>query len=97
MPLLQSIRMADLFVGGRGGFELFALAAGVPAITVFDEDGWWERLRLWPERLWDENPLRGFVRAKEFDAQRELDELVLPWLTQVLASRANAAALRAVS
>ncbi|MEX2159429.1 MAG: hypothetical protein WEB04_08505 [Dehalococcoidia bacterium] len=97
MPLLQSIRMADLFIGGRGGFELFALAAGVPAITVFDEDGWWEQRRLWPERLWDENPLRGFVRASQFDAQRELSDPVLPWLTKVLASRSNAAARSAAS
>jgi len=97
MPLLQAIRMADLFVGGRGGFELFALAAGVPAITVFDEEGWWEQRRLWPERLWDENPLGGFIRASQFDAQRALREVALPWLTRRLASRPKAEALSVAS
>ena len=97
MPLLQAIRAADLFVGGRGGFELFALAAGVPAITVFDEDGWWEQRRLWPARLWDENPLGGFIRASRFDAERTFRDVALPWLTRKLASRPNAEALGAAA
>ena len=80
MPLLQAIRSADLFLGGRGGFEIFALASGVPALTVFDEDGWWEQRRLWPQRLWDENPLGCLVRAAEFDAQRVFVEDIAPWL-----------------
>jgi len=80
MPLLQAIRSADLFLGGRGGFEIFALASGVPALTVFDEDGWWEQRRLWPQRLWDENPLGRLVRAAEFDAQRVFAEETAPWL-----------------
>ncbi len=80
MPLLQIVRSADVFVGGRGGFELFALAAGVPALTVFDEDGWWERRRLWPARLWEENPLGVLTRARDFNAAAAFVATVAPWL-----------------
>jgi hypothetical protein len=80
MPLLQTLRTAHLFIGGRGGFELFALAAGVPAITVFDDDGWWEQRRLWPERLWSENPLGIFLEAARFDAADAFRTHVEPWL-----------------
>ena len=90
MPLLQTIRTADLFIGGRGGFEIFALAAGVPALTVFDEDGWWERRRLWPERLWAENPLGAFFRADQFDARLAFEDVVRPWLEATLTSRRRA-------
>jgi hypothetical protein len=92
MPLLQLIRGADLFAGGRGGFELFALVSGTPALTVFDDDGWWEQRRLWPQRLWDENPLGGFVLARDFHAAKVHDELVAPWLSERLASRPTLAA-----
>ena len=80
MPLLQTIRAADLFIGGRGGFELFALAAGVPALTVFDDDGWWEQRRLWPERLWSENPLGVLIESADFDAGEAFRTHVAPWL-----------------
>jgi hypothetical protein len=93
MPLLQTIRSADLFLGGRGGFEIFALASGAPALTVFDEDGWWEQRRLWPQRLWHENPLGCLVSAAEFDAQRVFAEHLAPWLQTRLDSRAEHAAL----
>lgn len=87
MPLLQVVRGADLFVGGRGGFELFALVSGTPALTVFDDDGWWEQRRLWPRRLWNENPLGGFALAHTFDAAAVCRQLVAPWLRGRLASR----------
>jgi hypothetical protein len=87
MPLLQLIRDADLFIGGRGGFELFALVAGTPALTVFDDDGWWEQRRLWPQRLWNENLLGAFVLAGDFQASAVADETVVPWLYGRLASR----------
>lgn len=82
MPLLQTVRMADLFIGGRGGFELFALVAGVPAITVFGEDGWWERRRLWPLRLWSENPLGVFLESGDFEPKKAFQAHVGPWLAQ---------------
>ena len=93
MPLLHVIRSADLFVGGRGGFELFALISGTPALTVFDEDGWWEQRRLWPQRLWDENAVGGFVLARDFDAAAVLSRLVAPWLREQLESRRTLAAV----
>jgi hypothetical protein len=91
MPLLQIVRSADLFLGGRGGFEIFALASGVPALTVFDEDGWWEQRRLWPQRLWSENPLGCLVRAAEFDARRAFVRHVAPWLRTRARPRAKSA------
>jgi len=93
MPLLQVIRSADLFLGGRGGFEIFALASGVPALTVFDEDGWWEQRRLWPRRLWSENPLGCLVRADEFDARRVFAQHLAPWLRARALPRAKLASL----
>lgn len=93
MPLLQVIRTADLFIGGRGGFELFALVAATPAITVFDEDGWWEQRRLWPQRLWDENPLGGFVRASRSEPHAVLASIAAPWLRKRLARRRASAAV----
>ena len=97
MPLLQTVRMADLFLGGRGGFELFALAARVPALTVFDEDGWWEQRRLWPKRLWDENPLGAFFRAGQFDARTAFEDAVRAPLERRLALRRDAGALGVAS
>jgi hypothetical protein len=93
MPLLQVIRSADLFLGGRGGFEVFALASGVPAVTVFDDEGWWEQRRLWPRRLWSENPLGCLVRAAEFDAKREFVQHVAPWLRARACPRAKSASV----
>jgi hypothetical protein len=97
MPLLEVIRRADLFAGGRGGFELFALASGTPALTVFDDDGWWEQRRLWPRRLWGENPLGGFVRSWECNPSRTCAELIAPWLRGRLASRETFAGEGAVA
>jgi hypothetical protein len=93
MPLLQAIRGADLFIGGRGGFELFALVSGTPALTVFDDDGWWEQRRLWPRRLWDENPLGGFVLARDFAVADACERLVVPWLRERLTSKRSVAAI----
>jgi hypothetical protein len=93
MPLLQTIRSADLFLGGRGGFEIFALASGVPAVTVFDEDGWWEQRRLWPRRLWSENPLGCLIRASEFDARRVFVGHLAPWLRARVCPAAKFASL----
>ncbi len=93
MPLLQTLRTADLFIGGRGGFELFALVAAVPAITVFGEDGWWERRRLWPLRLWSENPLGVFLESANFEPKKVFQEHVGSWL----ALRAEVSARRDVA
>ena len=93
MPLLHTVRTADLFIGGRGGFELFALVAGVPAITVFDEDGWWERRRLWPLRLWSENPLGVFLESADFEPKKVFQAHVEPWL----APRAEVSGRRGVA
>lgn len=80
MPLLQVIRDARLFMGGRGGIEAFALAAGVPTLTVFDDDGWWEERRLWPEALWRDNPLGVRAYQRGFNAEALYAQHLAPWL-----------------
>jgi hypothetical protein len=96
MPLLQTLRSADLFLGGRGGFEIFALASGVPVVTVFDDDGWWEERRLWPRRLWRENPLGCPLRAGRFDPASVFAETIAPWLDRRIEPREEEAVLAAV-
>ncbi|MUK29467.1 hypothetical protein GNP44_05035 [Aliivibrio fischeri] len=56
LDLLSLTRKVDLFIGGRGGFELFHWLAEVPSVCFFDEMGMKEVKQLWWHRsLWENN------------------------------------------
>jgi len=47
---------ADLYIGGRGGFEIFFWNSGIPCANFFDEDGRKEIIRgAWAKYLWKHN------------------------------------------
>lgn len=58
LELFRITSESDLFIGGRGGFELFHWLAEVPSINFFDNDGYLEvDSFLWPKSLWETNKI----------------------------------------
>ncbi len=58
LDIFHLTRNSDLFIGGRGGFELFHWLACVPSINFFDKVGFLEvENKLWPKVLWNENKI----------------------------------------
>lgn len=58
LDVLYLSRKSNLFIGGRGGFELFHWLSEVPSICFFDEMGLQEVRQLWwHPSLWEDNKI----------------------------------------
>lgn len=69
--LLGILGRCDLFIGGRGGFDVFPRLCGVPSLNIWDLQGRQEDPHLWPTELWEGNPLP----APEYGDSTSVDEL----------------------
>lgn len=79
-PLLAIGRKAHLFLGGRGGFEIFFWYAQVPTINLFDDVGFQEIQKgFWTPPLWKENPIpNGLLNASAVNPDEALETIILP-------------------
>jgi hypothetical protein len=56
LDVLSLTKRANLFIGGRGGFELFHWLSEVPTVCFFDAMGMQEIKQLWwDKQLWENN------------------------------------------
>jgi len=79
IELLKITRQSDLFIGGRGGFELFHWLSEVPSINFFDPHGMIEvSSYLWPESLWKEN-----IINKLFNEKSENNKIEAKYLSKI--------------
>lgn len=79
-PLLAIGRKANLFLGGRGGFEHFFWYAQVPSINFFDAVGFQEIEKgFWNPALWKENPVaESLLHVDKADVVRVFETMILP-------------------
>ena len=81
MDVLSIGIKSSLFLGGRGGFEIFFWLAKVPSLNIFDGPGWRDLHRglWWPESYWEENTFKdGPILWKNVNPKQELEEKILP-------------------
>lgn len=82
--LLAICKRADLFLGGRGGFDLFFWLAMVPTINIFDLQGRGELQKLWPRFLWEENYFPKLFWNDSFDGEAIFREYIEPYFRKWL-------------
>ena len=78
--LLAGIR-SSLYIGGRGGFEIFFWLNMVPSINIFDGIGkeFLQEPLWWPESYWKENAFKGGpIIWDELDINQELENKIIP-------------------
>ncbi|ARR49850.1 hypothetical protein ETN89_09930 [Photobacterium damselae subsp. damselae] len=81
LELLRITRESDLFIGGRGGFELFHWLSEIPSINFFDPHGLIEVASyIWPQSLWKDNIINElFTRETSFLYIKENHITKLGW------------------
>lgn len=81
IQLLNITRLSDLFIGGRGGFELFHWLSEVPSVNFFDKHGFIEVASyLWPKKLWESNLIDElFSEEAKFESIKKKHLLKLGW------------------
>lgn len=77
--LLATARKSHLYLGGRGGFDLFFWLARVPTINIFDLQGKGELEKMWPDSLWKENRFNKLYWGDSFDAKQVFQETIRPY------------------
>lgn len=73
IDVLKLSSLSDLFVGGRGGFELVHWLRVIPTICFFDEMGFLEiKQKWWDRKLWENNRIK-----KLYHAHTDVEEVMV--------------------
>ena len=77
--LLAVAKKSNLYLGGRGGFDLFFWLAQVPTLNIFDLQGKGELEKMWPSFLWEQNYFKELYWQDSFNSEKVFSKTIRPY------------------